>query len=193
MLKKQLSLNNKLKFLQMKKSLLILTLLFIFGTTVAQENLFGVRTGFNITNLNFEPEVPEGSLNAHRNGFVIGFLAEYAISRKFSIMPEIQFSAEGAKDKNLRLDYIQLPIFLNYKISNNIALGVGPQVSLKIHDYEDGFKNVVYAAGVGLTYMITDNIFVDARYTLGLVNVFDDNTGLDATNENAQFGVGIKI
>ncbi len=177
----------------MQKALLIAILLVTTSITFAQDNLFGVRAGFNITNLNFEPEVPAGVLNAHRNGLAIGFLAQIVISDKFSVTPEIQFSAEGAKDEAFRLDYIQLPIFFKYKICDKISVGVGPQVSLKAHDYEDGFKNIVYAGGVGVTYMITDEIFVDARYTLGLTNVFDSNTGLDATNENAQFGVGIKL
>ena len=177
----------------MKKTILIITLVLSVSLAFAQENVFGVRAGFNITNLNFEPEVPSGVKNAHRNGFAIAFLAEYGISQKFSIAPEIQFSAEGAKDKELRLDYIQMPIFLNYKICDKISVGIGPQFSLKAHDYKDGLKNFVYSGVLGVTYMVTDEIFVDARYSLGLTNVFDDNTKLDATNENAQFGIGIKL
>jgi hypothetical protein len=177
----------------MKKYLLIIALLFSVSLTFAQENVFGVRAGFNVTNLDFRPEVPAGVENAHRNGFAIGFLAEYGISEKFSIAPEIQFSAEGAKDKEFRLDYLQMPILLNYKITRKIALGVGPQISLKAHDYEDGFQNLVYSGIAGLTYMITDEIFVDARFSYGLTNIFDDLTGLEAINKNLQFGFGIKL
>lgn len=177
----------------MKKNLLFVFLLLSITSTFAQENLFGARVGLNVTNLDFSPEVPEGVLNAHRNGFAIGFVADYGISKKFSIMPEIQFSAEGAKDDGLRLDYIQLPVLFSYKICDQIALGVGPQVSLKAHDYEDGFQNIVYAGIAGVTYMITDVFFVDARFSYGLTNVFDDETGLDAINKNLQFGFGLKM
>ncbi|WP_375239230.1 porin family protein [Aurantibacter sp.] len=178
----------------MKKSLLIIALLFGVSITFAQDNVYGVRAGFNVTNLDFRPDLPpSGVENAHRNGFAIGFLAEYGISEKFSIAPEIQFSAEGAKDKEFRLDYLQMPILLNYKITRKIALGVGPQFSLKAHDYEDGFKNVVYSGIAGLTYMITDEIFVDARFSYGLTDVFDDSVGLEAINKNLQFGFGIKL
>lgn len=177
----------------MKKNLLFVFLLLSITFTYAQENLFGARVGLNVTNLDFRPEVPNGVLNAHRNGFAVGFVADYGISKKFSIMPEIQFSAEGAKDEGLRLDYIQLPVLLSYKICDKIAIGVGPQVSLKAHDYEDGFQNIVYAGIAGVTYMITDVFFVDARFSYGLTNVFDDSTGLEAINKNLQFGFGLKM
>ena len=178
----------------MKKFLLsTILLLCTIVFAQAQENLFGARVGLNVTNLDFRPEVPEGVLNAHRNGFAIGFIADYGISRKFSIMPEIQFSAEGAKDDGLRLDYIQMPILFNYKFCDKISLGVGPQVSLKAHDYEDGFQNIVYAGIAGATYMISDVFFFDVRFSYGLTNVFDDNTGLEAINKNLQFGFGLKM
>ena len=177
----------------MKKSLVVIALIFSVAVTFAQDNVFGVRAGYNVTNLDFSPEVPSGVENAHRNGFAIGFLAEYSLSDKFSVSPEIQFSAEGAKDKELRLDYLQMPILLNYKITRKIALGVGPQISLKAHDYEDGLQNFVYSGIAGLTYMITDEIFVDARFSYGLTNIFDSEVGLDAINKNLQFGFGIKL
>ena len=41
--------------------------------------------------------------------------------------------------------------------------------------------------------MITDVFFVDARFSYGLTNVFDDTTGLDAINKNLQFGFGLKM
>ncbi len=183
--------NNKLK--SMKKSLVLIALLFSVTATFAQENVFGVRAGLNVTNLDFSPEVPAGVENLHRNGFVIGFVAEYGISKKLSIAPEVQFSAEGAKDKSLRLDYIQMPIFLNYKLTRQIAVGVGPQISIKSHSHEDGLQNFAYSGIAGITYMITDEIFVDARFSYGLSNIFDDATGLDAINKNIQFGLGIKL
>ena len=38
------------------------------------------------------------------------------------------------------------------------------------------FTNTVdFGVGLGATYNITENAFVQARYTLGLTNVFEDN------------------
>jgi len=57
------------------------------------------------------------------------------------VLPEIQFSAEGAKEEFIRIDYIQMPLFLKYAITESISLGLGPQISIKGHDYEDGLRN----------------------------------------------------
>jgi hypothetical protein len=41
--------------------------------------------------------------------------------------------------------------------------------------------------------MITDEIFIDARYAYGLTNVFDKESIVKAKNNSMQFGVGIKF
>jgi len=177
----------------MKKTLLLLALVMCSFYGFSQNALYGVRAGVNVSNLNFEPEVPAGVRNMHRNGFAIGFFAEYELSSSLSIAPELQFSAEGAKEENLRLDYIQMPVFFKYKISNKLAIGLGPQASLKSHDYEDGMQNLSFSGLGGLEYMISDEIFIDARYTYGFTNIFDDEVNLDATTENFQIGLGVKF
>ena len=83
--------------------------------------LYGVRAGFNISNLDFEPEVPAGIENKHRNGFALDFL-QNIVYQNFSLAPEIQFSAEGAKEETLRLDYIQVPIFFKFKLRIKLLL-----------------------------------------------------------------------
>ena len=46
----------------------------------------------------------------------------------------------------------------------------------------------------GLEYMITDELFIDARYSYGITNILDkDLTSVEAKNSNIQFGFGIKI
>ena len=177
----------------MKKIVLITAFVMFSIYGFSQNALYGVRAGYNISNLNFEPSVPAGIENMHRNGFAIGFFAEYNLATDLSIAPEIQFSAEGAKDEELRIDYIQMPIFFKYKIAESLSIGLGPQVSLKGHDYEDGMQNIAFSGLAGLEYMITDEFFLDFRYSYGLTNVFDDETNLEAKNTNMQIGFGVKF
>ena len=175
----------------MKKiTFLILTIL-ATTTSFAQFDLFGVRSGVNISNLDYEDNVPSG--NTHRNGFVIGFTAQYGITEKFSIAPEIQFSAEGAKDESLRLDYLNLPIFAKYTMWERVSIGVGPQMGLKIHEFEDGYRDLVFSGVVGAEYVFCEDFYVDVRYAYGFTNVYDNDQPLEATNHNIQIGVGIKI
>lgn len=176
----------------MKKILLMAALVMFTIYGFSQNTSYGVRTGLNNSNLDFEPDT--GSFdNAHRNGFTIGFFAEYKVTENLSFAPEIQYSAEGAKEEVIRIEYIQMPLFLKYKLAERLSLGLGPQISLKGHDYEDGFKNLAFSGLAGLEYRITEEFFVDFRYSYGLTNVFDDETNLEAKNTNMQIGFGIKF
>ncbi|WP_452221947.1 porin family protein [Lacinutrix salivirga] len=177
----------------MKKSLLLFALILTSFYGFSQDALYGVRAGYNISNLDFEDEFATTVPHNHRNGFAIGFFAEYGVSKKVSIAPEIQFSAEGSKQESLRIDYIQMPILVKFKLSDKLSIGVGPQASLKGHEYEDGYKNFAFSGIGGLEFMISDEFFFDARYTYGITNVFDDEVGIEAKNANIQIGFGVKF
>ena len=160
--------------------------------TFSQETLFGVRAGLNISNLDFEPDA--NFRNTHRNGFFFGGFADILISESLGTLVELQYSAEGAKADELNADYIQMPIMLRYTIGDSFTIGAGPMVSLKTWKNEDAFSTFTFSAIGGLEYMITDELFVDARFSYGITNILDEETeGLDAKNNNIQIGFGIKI
>lgn len=181
------------KFIFMKKHVLLLSLVLVSLYGFSQNMLYGFRAGYNSSNLNFEPEVPAGISNEHRNGLAIGFFVESKIVENFSFAPEIQFSAEGAKEEFLRINYIQVPLLLKYEFAKFLAIGVGPQVSVKGHDYEDEKKNVGFSGIGGLEYHLSDHLFIDFRYTYGVTNIYDDETNLEAKNTNMQIGFGVKF
>lgn len=158
----------------------------------AQNTMYGVRAGINISNLDFEPDATFS--NQHRNGFALGFFGEYSLSSSIFLAPELQFSAEGAKDKTLRVDYIQAPILVKFKIDDRLSIGAGPLIGFKVHEFEDGYRNFGFSAVGGIEFMITDELFIDARYHFGVTNILDDNPrDLEATNTNIQIGIGLKI
>lgn len=152
---------------------------------------YGIRGGYTISHLDFEKEPLAG--NTHRNSMFIGFLANIGLSRSLSVVPEIQFSGEGANEETLHLDYIQMPILFRFRFSEKFHAGIGPQIGLKVHKTEDGMKNLAYSAVIGADYKINYAIFVDVRYNYGIRNVFDDHLGIDAKNRNIQLGVGYKF
>jgi Outer membrane protein beta-barrel domain len=176
----------------MKKLLLLAFLLIISIEGFSQSGTFGVRGGYNISNLDFDV-MPANTVNKHRNSIYIGFFADYRLSNTVSVVPEIQFSAEGAKTETLHLDYIQAPIILKFKLSPRVRLGVGPQVGLKVHKYEDGVRNFAYSAVAGAEYKINEVLFLDVRYTYGISNIFDDYLNVEAKNRNVQIGVGYQF
>ncbi|SFZ91478.1 Outer membrane protein beta-barrel domain-containing protein [Flaviramulus basaltis] len=160
-------------------------------STTFQGVKYGVRGGYNISNLDFDGA--SNAENKHRNSIYIGFFANIGLSRTISVVPEIQFSAEGANEEVLNLDYIQAPIFLRFRLSEKIHAGFGPQVGLKVHKYEDGIRNFAYSGVAGIDYKINYAIFLDARYTYGFSNIFDNKLGIKAKNTNLQLGVGYKF
>lgn len=157
----------------------------------SQDAKYGVRAGLNVSNMDFEPDATFE--NKHRNGFMIGFFGEYHLSKSVLLAPELQFSSEGAKDESIRLDYIQAPIYFKFKLGNKFHIGVGPQVGVKIHEYEDGIRNFAYSGVGGLEYKLSHQLFLDARYTYGFSNVLEDYQAFEARNTNIQFGFGFKF
>lgn len=174
----------------MKKITLLLICFCATGLSFSQTN-YGFRAAYNISNLDFTTDAP--AMNAHRNGLAFGFFVEYDFNEALSFMPEIQWSAEGAKDEILRVNYIQMPLQMRARINNYVSIGAGPQMGLKTWSFEDGYRNLVFSGVASVQIRITDLFFVDARYILGFSNIFDDVTGLDAVNTNFQVGVGIKV
>lgn len=175
----------------MKKQLLFLGFLFCVTLSFSQIGMYGVRAGINVSNMDFDPDATFS--NQHRNGFAIGFFGEYLLGDAIALTPEIQFSAEGAKSRDLRIDYIQAPILFKFFLADRFAISAGPMVGLKVHEYEDGFKNIAFSAAGGLEFKVTEMFFIDARYHYGILNVLDDNLPMEAKNASFQFGVGIKI
>ena len=175
----------------MKKTIFLLAFVICSTYSFSQGSLFGIRAGLNISNLDFEPSPIFD--NTHRNGFAIGFFGEYDLSKSVAIAPEIQFSAEGAKDKDLRIDYIQIPVLMKYRFGERFSVGAGPMAGVKVWEHEDGYKNFAFSVVGGLEFFVTNDIFIDARYHYGFTNVLDDESAFEAKNSNIQIGVGVKI
>jgi len=108
----------------MKKTILLLALILCSSYGFSQDALYGVRAGFNISDLDFEGDnqLP----HTHRNGFAIGFFGEYSLGNVVSIAPEIQFSAEGSKQETLYGITETFDKEVGFEAKNrNLQLGVG--------------------------------------------------------------------
>lgn len=186
----------------MKKTVLftVALLMCIALKSKAQEITYGVRLGANLSSISSD-DIPE-NLKDSRFGIVAGFLAEVPINQKWSIQPEFQYSSLGNDDESLRVDYLQLPIILKYNFSKLFNVHVGPQVGLKIWEWEDNSSgeinfntfNLSAVAGIGVS--ITENFFADLRYGFGVSNIIDDQDipkGAKGSNRNIQLSFGYKL
>lgn len=129
----------------MKKLVLIAAFgTFTFLNAQAQEATFGIKAGVNFANLSVDSDDADPQ---SRTGFHVGGLVEIPVSEKFSVQPELLYSAQGAKSKEtfvddfygnytaettLKLDYISLPVMAKYYVANGLALEAGPQFNFLV-------------------------------------------------------------
>ncbi|WP_025663742.1 porin family protein [Aquimarina megaterium] len=186
----------------MKKTVLfaVVLLMFVVLKSQAQEIAYGIRLGANLSSISSD-DIPE-NLKDSRFGIVAGFLAEIPINQKWSAQPEFQYSSLGNDDESLRVDYLQLPIVLKYNFSELFNVHVGPQVGLKIWEWEDNsagetnFNTFNLSAVAGVGVRITENFFADLRYGFGVSNIIDDEDipgGAKGSNRNIQLSFGYKL
>jgi len=183
----------------MKKATItiIVLLCFVFvNRSYAQENSYGIRIGLNISSISSD-DITE-DFDAGRLGMVVGFLAEYPLSEKISIQPEFQYSSVGNEDDALQVDYLQLPVFLKLNITEMFNVHLGPQVGLKIWEWEDNagidadFETFNFEGVGGIGVNITENFFADLRYGFGFYDIIETDM-LEGTTSNIQLSVGYRL
>lgn len=127
-------------------------------------------------------------------------------------------------ESTVNLGYINVPVMLKIYPTKSFFLEGGPQVGFLISaksknestsnfvdgtsivesetvDIKDNLKTVDVAFNLGLGYDFTENLFINARYSLGLTNIYDTPdflgalgvTELDAKNATISVNVGYKF
>ena len=107
-------------------------------------------------------------------------------------------------------NYINVPLMLKFYATPNFSIDFGPQAGFNVYskmtasgklgnieakesiDLKDNTKTVDFGVGLGATYNLTNNAFVQARYTMGLTNVFDVPDSHEK-NGNVQIAFGMKF
>ncbi len=117
----------------------------------------------------------------NRAGLTASFFANIPINERFSFQPELSYSPQGFNEpRGFKIEYLQLPLGLMVDL-NKFFISAGPQVGLKISNSEqsDLYKSLDFSGFGGLGYYFTDNIFIEARYTIGFSDVFEENIASD--------------
>ena len=109
------------------------------------------------------------------------------------------------------MNYINIPVMLKYYVTSKLSVDFGPQLGFNVYhkctiksiktDYKetmslkDSTKSIDFGLGLGVTYNFTENVFVQARYTLGLTNAIENKVewGEKGKNGNAQISIGYRF
>ena len=172
------------------------------GSTFAQHANIGFKAGLNSYNISSN----NGGFSYNSKlGLNIGMFGHIHLDKQLAFQPELVYSSQGAKYTNsgtettINLDYINVPLLLQYMFENGFRLEAGPQVGFLVSaksktnnattDIKSSIKGIDLGLAIGLGYVDTKSGFgVDARYNLGLSNI-NENTSTKATNVGFQFGV----
>lgn len=176
----------------MKKICLSALALCLFNGLFAQHTpAFGLKGGLNISDLKFTQ--PSGNIVVDHSstlGFHIGVLAHIHLSKNIGLQPELQYSAQGMEQTvgsstfDIKLNYLNLPIMVQYMFNNGFRVEAGPQFGLllnaKIQDnagstsITKNYSKGDVGLGFGLNYLTYSGFGIGGRYYLGVANVNKD-------------------
>lgn len=187
----------------MKKISLFFCTLLLATTIFAQNSSIGLKAGVNISNLD-----NSGTDMGSKVGFHGGLLAHVHLDRSLAIQPEVVYSSQGAKytvagtEHSLNLNYVNIPLQLQYMFDNGFRLQTGPQVGFLagVKDKVSGtnnetnffssedFKTVDFSWSAGLGYLGASGLGIDGRYNFGISNI--NNVASNVIKNNV-FQVGL--
>ena len=173
----------------MKKIILSVVAVMAFGFMNAQNVKFGLKAGLNISNL-----TGDVSDNSSKTGITLGATAEFKVSDKFAIKPELMYSMLGAKNslvnENLNLGYLNIPVMLKYYVADKFSLEAGPQIAFLLSakagstDVKSQVNSTDFGLNFGAGYDVAKNVAVGVRYTAGLSNIAKDSGNDKVRNSN---------
>lgn len=185
----------------MKKIFTLVLCLTMVSMAYSQEKKtsWGPKASFNLATITGS----DGGA-AMKPGFSAGLFGEYRMTNLFAISPEVVYSMQGVKvkdmDASLVSHYINIPILAKFYVIKNLSLEVGPQfgfalsasakaagVSVKMDSELYNMFDLSIAAGA--TYNI-QKFLVSARYNIGMTNFVKDGSN---KNGVLQIGVGYRF
>lgn len=197
----------------MKKSLLLAVLVFASATIFAQGFKIGPKVGINASGLN-EKKISEG----FDFGYQAGLFSEIMFTKGFGIQPELLFTQTNLKRADnlstvvpelsqvneIKLNYLSVPVLLNFKPVKFVTFQVGPQFSMLRNKEQSlgsnataAFKSgdVALLGGVQLKVL---SFRIYARYAVGLSDVSNLQSATNAAatgwkTRSIQAGVGLAL
>lgn len=202
----------KIKTLIMKSKMLVLFVALVSTTAVtfAQKTPFfqaGLKAGVNITKIDGKAFKDE-----FQYGYALGGFAAIKVGEKWQIQPEVLFNQFKSKTdsnfnvlydtkniKNISLNYLSMPILLNFSPTKFFTLQAGPQFGILLNKSDNLIQNGKNAFGNGDFSMVGGaqiniaNFKISGRYIVGLRDIGDIDNQDQWKNQGFQLSVGLRI
>ena len=189
------------------KFLLTAAISIISFTAFSQSFKIGVKGGATINKISGQTFKDQFTYGYHIGGF-----ATIGISKKFAIQPEVLFNQVNVdssgnfsdiykfnKISSVQLQYLSIPLLLNYNAGKLLTLQVGPQFGVLLNKNNNLVENGKNAFKGGDLSMLggiqlkLSHFRVYGRYAIGLNNINDIDNKDKWTNQSIQLGVGIAL
>lgn len=192
-----------------KKFLALLVIGIAFITTASAQGFhLGIKAGTNMLKIDDKSFKDE-----FKFGYNLGGFAEINFTKKFGVQPEVLWSQSsyrtatnieevipGTKaDVAVKLNYLQIPLLLNYRPVKFLSLQVGPQFGILIdqnnsmlQNGKDAFKKGDFSM-LGGAQLNLGPLKAGARYVVGLTDINDISTQSKWKNQGFQLYAGLRI
>lgn len=188
----------------------LLGLMLLTTATFAQKvPLFqlGIKAGANITKIDGKSFRDEFSWGYHAGGFAVIKLSDHV-----QIQPEVLFNQfttktdtslgsifQGSNLKDVKLNYLTIPLLLNLSPTKALSFQVGPQYGILldksktlVQNGKEAFKAGDFSLLGGVQLNIA-NFKLGARYIVGLSDINDATDNEKWKNQGFQLSLGIRI
>ena len=175
----------------MKKTIEFLFLALLgYGAQAQVKIQPGVKAGLNLatfTDRNMDTKAD----------FYVGGLVGIKLASFYTLQPEITYTRQGAKanyligypnvepapatgEQDLSVSYLSFAVMNKFRIVEGFHGIVGPSIDFRLSDnfdssiYSDDLMDFDFALNGGLGYTLPIGLTFEARYKLGLVDIFGD-------------------
>jgi len=189
---------------------LIVALLFIGQASMAQVKL-GIKAGTNISKIDGKSFKDEFSY-----GYLLGASVNFGFGGKLSIQPEFLISQSqnkvssdfnsiyqnafsDAQDGKVKLNYLSIPVIVDYKVTKLLSLQAGPQFGILINKDKTALENGTDAFDVGDFSMVAGpsihlgKLNITGRYGVGLNNINDIDNKDKWKSQSIQLSLGLTL
>lgn len=198
------------------KKLIFPAIVLVLFTTVSQAQgiRLGIKAGANLNKISGQSFNDGFDLSYHAGGFM-----EIDLNKVWGIQPELLWSQTTSKPsnfktvygsfssfnsaldqtKNVKLDYLSIPVLLRVNVTGMFSLLAGPQYSILINkdntllqNGQSAFKNGDFAIVAGAQINLK-MLRIYGRYNIGLQNINDIDNKDKWTSQQMQVGLGFRL
>jgi len=183
----------------------------LFSQVLMAQFRIGIKTGANITKVNGRSFKDEFKYGYHLGGFM-----ELGLGGKLTVNPELLFNQYSTTvDSNfkhiyqnvinpfyqskVKLNYLSIPLILNYKLIGPISLQAGPQYGILIdknktllQNGKNAFRSGDFSLLAGAQIKLSA-LRITGRYVIGLNNINDIDNQDHWKSQGFQLSLGFAL